>query len=106
MYAEIEKIQKKILYHIFLVSVSATLTKSIQSQVFEKIGFFSNYYLMQTSFDRLKIMQIYRFMEYPKSSCLDLQFIFLLIAKKIRNIQKTIIFVNSMPEIQEVIKVI
>ena len=51
-------------------------------------------------------MQIYRFMEYSKSSYLDLEFIFLSIAKKAGNIQKTIIFVNFMSEIYKVIRLI
>lgn len=106
MYAEIEKVQKRIPCHVFLLGISAKLTKIVQSWVFEKAGFFSNYHLMQTSLDRSEIMQIYWFIEYPKSSCLNLQFILLPIAKTARDIQKTIIFVNSVPEIQDVIRVI
>ena len=106
MYAEIEKVRKRIPCHVPLLGVSATLTKSVRSRVLEKAGFLPNYHLMQTSLDRPEIMQIHRFMEYPKSSCLDLQFILPPVAKKAGDIQKTIIFVNSVPEIQEVIRVI
>lgn len=51
-------------------------------------------------------MQIHQFMEYPKSSCLDLQFIPLPVTKRTGNIQKTKIFINSIPKIHEVIRVI
>lgn len=47
MYAEIEKVQKKIPCHIPLLGVSATLTKSVQSQILEKAGFLPIYYLIQ-----------------------------------------------------------
>lgn len=59
MYAEIEKVCKKISCYILLLGVSATLTKNIQSRVIEKAGFLLNYYLIQTSLDRPKIMQIH-----------------------------------------------
>lgn len=51
-------------------------------------------------------MQIYRFMEHPKSSCLDLQFILPPNAKKAKDIQKTIIFINSVNEIWAIIDII
>lgn len=60
---------------------------------------------MQTSLDCLEIMQIHRFIEYSKSSYLDLQTIFFHKAKKANNIQKTIIFVNSMSEIRIIINI-
>ena len=50
-------------------------------------------------------MQIYWFMDYPKSSCLNLQFILLPVARKAGDIQKTIIFVNSVSKIYKVISV-
>ena len=75
MYAEIEKVRKRIPCHVPLLGVSATLTKSVCTRVVEKAGFLPNYRLLQTSLDRLEIMQIHRFMEHPRSSCLDLQFV-------------------------------
>ena len=61
MYAEIEKVQKRIPCYVPLLGVSATLTKSVRTRVVEKAGFLPNYHLMQTSLDRLEIMQIHRF---------------------------------------------
>ena len=71
----------------------------------EKAGFFPNHHLMQTSLDWPEIMQIHRLIDHLKSSCLDLQFIFVPVAWKAGDIQKTIIFVNSVSEIHEVISV-
>lgn len=51
-------------------------------------------------------MQIHQFIEYTKASCLDLQFILLKTTNKARNIQKTIIFVNSISEICPLINII
>lgn len=48
MYAEIEKVQKRILCYILLLGVSAILTKSICLKVVKKAGFLPNYRLMQT----------------------------------------------------------
>lgn len=50
---------------------------------------------MQTFFNHPEIMQVYQFIKYLKLSCLNLQFVFLKTSKKIKNIQKTVIFVNS-----------
>ena len=100
MYTEIEKVRKRISCHVSLLGVSATLTKSIRLRVVEKAGFLPNYKLMQTPLDCPEIMQIHRFMEHPKSSCLDLQTILPHKAKKANDIQKTIIFVNSVSEIR------
>lgn len=50
-------------------------------------------------------MQIYQFMDHLKSSCLDLQFILPPVTRKAGDIQKTIIFVNSVSKIYEVISV-
>ena len=72
----------------------------------EKAGFLPNYRLLQTSLNRPEIMQIHRFMEHPKSSCLDLQFILPTEAKEAKDIQKTIIFVNSVNEIRVIIDII
>lgn len=72
----------------------------------EKAGFLPDYRLMQTSLDRPEIMQIHRFMEHPKSSYLNLQFILPPNAKKAKDIQKTIIFVNSVNEIRAIISII
>lgn len=60
---------------------------------------------MQAPLDRPEIMQIHRFMEHPKSSCLDLQTILPHKAKKANDIQKTIIFVNSVSEIRVIISI-
>ena len=106
LYAKIEKVRKRIPYNIPLLSVSATLTKKTQTKILEEVGFLSNYRLMQTSLDRLEIMQIHRFMKYTKASCLDLQFILLKTAKEVKDIQKTIIFVNSVKEICPLIEII
>lgn len=61
---------------------------------------------MQTSLDRPEIMQIHRFMEHSKASCLDLQFVFPKKAKEAQDIQKTIIFVNSVEEIRPMINIL
>ena len=106
IYSEIEKVRKQIPYHVFLLGVLAILTKIVQSCVLEKAGFLPNYHLMQTSLDRPKIMHIHHFMGHFKSGCLDFQFILLLNAKKAKDIQKTIIFVNSINEIWAIIDII
>lgn len=61
---------------------------------------------MQTSLDRLEIQQIHRFMQFSKSSCLDLQFILPQTAVSAKDIQKTIIFVNSVSDIRPMIEII
>ena len=99
IYAEIEKVRKKILYHVPLLGVSATLIKNVRQKVVERAGFLPNDWLLQTSLDHLEIIQIYCFMDYSRSSGLDLQFVFLPKAKEAKNIQKTIIFVNSVSDI-------
>lgn len=103
LYAEIEKVRKRIPCHVPLLGVSATLTKKVRLRVVEKAGFLPNYRLMQTSLDRAEIMQIHRFMEHAKSSCLDLQFVLPKVATKASDIQKTIIFVNTLTEIRPII---
>lgn len=105
MYAEIEKVRKRIPCNIPLLGVSATLTKSVRSRVVEKAGFLPNYRLLQTSLDRQEIMQLHRFMKHPRSSCLDLQFVLPPSAKEAKDIQKTIIFVNSVNEIRVIISI-
>lgn len=52
MYAEIDKVQKRIPCKVPLLGVSAILTKSVRSQAIEKAGFLPNYRLLQTFFDR------------------------------------------------------
>ena len=59
MYAEIEKVRKRIPCYVSLLGVSATLTKNVRSQVVEKAGFLPNHHLMQTSLDWPEIMQIH-----------------------------------------------
>lgn len=59
-----------------------------------------DYKLIQTSLDRPEIQQIHRFIQHPKSSALDLQFILPPKAVHAKNIQKTIIFVNTMADVQ------
>lgn len=61
LYAEIEKVRKRIPCNIPLLGVSATLTKRARLRVLEKAGFRPSYRLMQTSLDRPEIMQIHRF---------------------------------------------
>lgn len=88
LYAEIAKVRKRLPCHVPLLSVLATLTKKTRSLVLEKSGFHLNYALMQTSLDRPKIMQVHRFMEYCKASCLDVQFVLPSTAKQAQDIQK------------------
>lgn len=106
LYAKLEKLQKRISCNILLSSISATLTKKIQTKILEKSGFLPNYRLMQTLLDYPETMQIYHFIKHTKASCLDLQFILPKTAKKAKNIQKTIIFVNSIKEICPLIEII
>lgn len=61
---------------------------------------------MQTSLDRPEIMQVHRFMKHTKSSCLDLQFVLPKVATKAKDIQKTVIFVNSVSEIRPKISIL
>lgn len=105
MYAEIEKVQKRIPCHVLFLGVSAMLTKNVRQKVVERAGFPPNYWLLQTSLDYPKIMQIYCFMDYSRSSCLDFQFLLSPEAKEAKNIQKTIIFVNSIFNIRDVISI-
>lgn len=51
-------------------------------------------------------MQIHRFMEHPKETCLDLQFILPETASGAKDIQKTIIVVNSMHDIFPMLAII
>lgn len=61
---------------------------------------------MQTLFNRPEIMHIHRFMEYLKASCLDLQFILPKKATAVKNIQKTVIFINNVSDICPLISII
>lgn len=106
LYAEIEKVRKRIPPSVPLLGVSATLTKAARLQVLAKAGFRDEYKLMQTSLDRPEIEQIHRFMVHPKSSLLDLQFILPKTATQANAIQKTIIFVNTVAEIRPIIETI
>lgn len=85
-YAEIKKICKKISCQVSLLGISATLVPKLITKVLDKLGFFPDYKLMRTSLDRPEIMQIHQFIEYAKSSCLDLQFILPKNAKEVRDI--------------------
>lgn len=106
LYAEIEMVWKRIPCYIPLLRVSATLTKQAQVCILDKAGFKPDYRLIQISMDRPKIMQIHRFMEYSNVSYLDLQFILPKKATAVKNIQKTIIFVNSVSDICPIICII
>lgn len=81
------------------------MTPDVQSKVINKAGFLPTYKLMQTSLDRPEIMQIHRFMKHTKSSCLDLQFVLPKVAKEAKDIQKTVIFVNSVTKIRPIINI-
>lgn len=105
MYAEMKKVRKKIPCHVPFLEVSAMLTKNVRQKVVERAGFLPNYRLLQISLDCPEIIQIYCFIDYSRSNCLDLQFVLLLKAKKAKNIQKTIIFVNSVSDIRDIISV-
>lgn len=61
---------------------------------------------MQTSLNHPEIQQIHRFMAHSKSSHLDLQFVLPEKAMQACDIQKTIIFVNTVVEIQPIIEII
>lgn len=52
LYAEIEKVRKRIPCRISLLKVLATLIKRVYSQVFARAGFQTDYKLIQTSLDR------------------------------------------------------
>lgn len=96
LYSEIDKVRKRIPCGVPLLGESATLTKRVRSQVLEKFGFQADY----------KLMQIHRFMNHAKSSCLNLQFLLPQLAKEAKDIQKTVIFVNTVNEIQHLIDII
>ncbi len=106
LYAEIEEVRKRIPPHVTLLGVSATLTKSIWLCILSKTGFRDEYHLMQTSLDRLEINQIHRFMTGAKSIYLDLQCIFPQKAIQAKDIRKTLIFINTLFEIQPIIETI
>lgn len=106
LYAEIEKVRKRIPPQVPLLGVSATLTKSARLRILTKTGFRDDYKLMQTSLDRPEIQQIHHFMVHPKSSLLDLQFVLPSKATQVFDIQKTIIFVNNVSEIRPIIEII
>lgn len=106
LYAEIEKVRKRIPTDVPLVGVSATLTPDVQTRVIKKAGFYPTYKLMQTSLDRLEIMQVHRFMKHMKSSCLDLQFLLPKVATQAKDIQETIVFANSVSDIRPMISII
>lgn len=52
LFAEIEKIRKRIRHDVPLLGVSATLTKGMCLRILAKAGFKDDYRLMQTSLDR------------------------------------------------------
>lgn len=104
LYAEIEKVRKRIPPHVPLLGVSATLTKDMRLRILSKARFRDEYHLMQTPLDRPEIQQIYRFMASPKSSHLDLQCILPPGATQAKDIQKTLIFVNTVAEIRPILK--
>ena len=106
LYTKIEKVWKKIPCNVLILGISATLTKQAQTKILDKAKFRTGYCLMQISLDRPEIMQIHQFLEYTKAICLDLQFIPSKTANEIRNIQKTIIFMNSISEICPLINII
>lgn len=99
LYAEIEKVRKRIPHNIPLLGLSATLTAKVIQRVLQKAGFSVNYRLTQTSLDRSETMQIHRFMKQPRARGLDLQFVLPKTTIQAKDIQKTIIFVNSVTEI-------
>lgn len=86
LYVDIQKVKNRISYHVSLPEVSATLTKKTLLTVIDKVKFLPTYRLMRTSLDQPEIMQIHQFMQYPKGSCLDLQFVFLYFASEARDI--------------------
>lgn len=88
-----------------LPEVSTMLAKSICLRVVQKAEFLSNYRLMQTLLNYPKIMQIYCFIKYLRSSYLNFQIIFSYKAEKANNIQKTIFFVNCISEICLIISI-
>lgn len=89
-----------------LLDISAILIKSICLCVFAKIRFKDTYKLMQILLDRSKIQQIYWFMKYPKASYLNIQFILLPKVNNAKDMQKTIVFVNTIAKIYPIIEVI
>lgn len=72
LHAKKSKIRKRISCQVFLLGVSATLTKQLQNIIVKKARSQPDYRLMQTLLNRLKIMQIYYFIKHLKSNCLDL----------------------------------
>ena len=73
MYAEIEKVRKRIPCYVLILGISATMTKSTRSQVIAKGGFLPEHRFMQIFLDRPEIIQIHHFMNHFKASYLDLQ---------------------------------
>lgn len=106
LYTEIDKVRKRMPNNVPLLGVSATLTKKMRLRILNKVGFRDNYRLMQTSLDRPEIQQIHQFMRHTRASCLDLQFILPPQALSAKDIQKTIIFVNSVSDICPMIEII
>lgn len=106
LYAKIAKIRTQIVNNVLLLRVLVILTKKIRVKILDKAGFNKDYWLIQTSFDWPEIMQIHQFMEHLKANCLDLQFLLSPIAKETKDIQKTVIFVNSVAEICSIIAII
>ena len=106
LYADEQKVRKRISCHVPLLGVSATLTKKTLLTVIDKARFLSTHWLMRTSLNRPEIMQIHRFMQHPKGSCLDLQFVYSRSASEARDIQKTVIIVNSINNIRPTISII
>lgn len=61
---------------------------------------------MPTLLDCPKIMQIYCIIKYPKVNFLELQFLLPQSSKDACNIQKTIIFANTISDIKSTIMII
>ncbi len=78
----------------------AILTKKTRMKEFEKAGFNDAYKLMHTFLDQSEIMQIDLFIQHAKFRCLNLQLALPGKATLAKNIQKTVIFVNSVAEIR------
>lgn len=71
IYDETKEFKKRILCHLFLFKVLAMLTKSIYLKVIKKAGFLSNYWFIQITLDYQDIIQIYYFIKYYCSNCLN-----------------------------------
>ncbi|MCJ1466709.1 hypothetical protein MMC07_005329 [Pseudocyphellaria aurata] len=101
----LDRLESEMPYNVPLLGVSTTLTAKARQRVLQQAGFSTDHRLMQTSLDRPEIMQIHRFMKHPQTSCLDLQLFLLETGTQAKDIQKTIVFVNSVTEINPVIHI-